>query len=182
MVVVGTMPPYDDRRRRNNNNNAGNNNGLARYLTTSAALPLPTLLSSLLLLLIGKKNRGKKRGNRLCCSVCNNTLHTLAILPLFTFSAASVHQHVLRKEFEGSSFRNSKTKKSGNCTQQIDQYVCFCPAAAPKERAPFSNTCQRGDRGAGKVGNIICLCAPCCVHQQAHNLLNFAARTCLSVW
>jgi hypothetical protein len=53
----------------------------------------------------------------LCCSVCNNTLHTLAILPLFTFPA-SVHWHVLRKEFEGSSFWNSKTKKSGNCTQE----------------------------------------------------------------
>jgi hypothetical protein len=76
---------------------------------TGMALPPPTLSPLSSLLLIGKKKRGKKRGDRLCCSVCNNTLHTLAILPLFTFPA-SVHRHVLRKEFDGSSFGIAKQK------------------------------------------------------------------------
>ncbi len=137
-----------------------NNDAEFTIRVTGAALPPPTLSSSLSsssLSSIGKKNRGKKRGDRLCCSVCNNTLHTLAILPLFTFPA-SVHRHVLRKEFEGSSFRNSKAKKFRKLYTGIDQYVCFCPAAAPKERAPFSNTCQCEDRGAKKVSKIICLC------------------------
>jgi hypothetical protein len=91
---------------------------------TGAAPPPPTLLSSSASWLIGKKKLGKKRGDQLCCSVCNNTLHTLAIIPLFTLPA-SVHWHVLRKEFEGSSFWNSKTNKSGNCTQELTSMFVF---------------------------------------------------------
>jgi hypothetical protein len=66
MGVVGTMPPYNDCCRHDNNDNNDDDDGLARYLATGAAPPPPTLSSLLLLLLIGKKNQGKKRGNRLC--------------------------------------------------------------------------------------------------------------------
>jgi hypothetical protein len=90
-----------------------------------AHIKLASLPASLLLLsLISKKKQGNKRGNQWCCSVSNSTLHTLAILPLFTFPA-SLHRHVLRKEFEGSSFWNSKTKNLGNCTQELTSMFVF---------------------------------------------------------
>jgi hypothetical protein len=160
-----------------------NNDAKFTIRVTGVAPPPPTL-SSLLSSssLIGKKNRGKKRGNQLCCSVCNNTLYTLAILPLFTFPA-SVHWHVLRKEFEGSSFRNSKTKNSGNCTQELTSMFVFVPQQLQKKEPPSQTHANVEVEEPEKLAILFaCVCARCCVHQQAHNLLNCAARTCLLAW
>ncbi len=112
-----------------------NNHAEFTIHVTSTAPPPPTLSLLSSSSSIGKKIWGKKRGDQLCCSVCNNILHTLAILPLFTFPA-SVHRHVLKKEFKGSSFWNSKTKKSGNCTQELSSMFVFVQQQLQKKEPP----------------------------------------------
>jgi hypothetical protein len=42
----------------------------------------------------------------------------------------------LRKEFEGSSFWNSKTKNSGNCTQELTSMIVFVQQQLQKKEPP----------------------------------------------